>query len=100
MLAEFTVIPLEGGPHFSDKVAELINIIKESGLPYKLTAMGTIIEGDWNAVMAVIKKCHFHILKNNVRASTSIKIDDFQGRTGRLEGKVKSVLKKVKKVKL
>lgn len=97
MVVEFTIMHLEGGPHFSDKVAEIIDIVKASKIPHKLTAMGTILEGDWNEIMALIKKCHLAARKKSIRVYTSIRIDDFHGREGRLEGKVKSVMRKVKK---
>lgn len=98
MLAEFSIIPLEGGPHFSEQIAFIIKIVRESKLPYNLTSMGTIVEGDWNKIMALIKKCHKECLKKNQRVYTTIKIDDYKGRTGRMEGKVKSVKEKLKKM--
>ena len=51
MLIDLTVIPLRGGRHISDEVAEVIKLIDASGLPYQLTPSGTCIEGEWEVVM-------------------------------------------------
>jgi uncharacterized protein (TIGR00106 family) len=91
MIAEFTIVPLGDGEHLSPAVAEVLKIVDESGLPYELHAMGTIIEGDWGEVIALIGKCHHRVLEAHPRVSTSIRIDDHKGRRGRLHGKVEAV---------
>ena len=62
-----------------------------SGLPYKLGAMHTTIEGDAAQVMDVIMRCHRRMLELAPRVLTSITIDDRTGFSGRLDGKVKDV---------
>jgi uncharacterized protein (TIGR00106 family) len=91
MLAFFSMIPLGTGVSFSSKVADSIRIIEESGLDYKMTAMGTIIEGDWAEVSGVIGRCFEAMRKHSERVSCTIKIDDHAGRSGRLTGKIASV---------
>jgi uncharacterized protein (TIGR00106 family) len=91
MLAFFSMIPLGTGISFSSKVAESIRVIEESGLDYKMTAMGTILEGDWNEISEVIGKCFEAMHKHSERVSCTIKIDDHAGRDGRLTGKIASV---------
>jgi uncharacterized protein (TIGR00106 family) len=59
--------------------------------------MGTILEGNWDNIFKLIKKCHKKILKDSDRVLTTITIDDRKGRTGRIAGKVQSVKKKVGK---
>jgi uncharacterized protein (TIGR00106 family) len=95
MLLEFTIIPLDKGMHFSTYVAGMTDIIEKSGLPNKLTPMSTVIEGDWDECMALVKACRDEIAKDSMRISISIKIDDRIGATGRLEGKIKSVEEKL-----
>ncbi len=58
MLMELTVIPLGRGRSLSGDIAELIGLIDDSGLPYKATEFGTLIEGSWEQLMGVAKKCH------------------------------------------
>ena len=91
MLAFFSMIPLGTGVSFSSKVADSIRIIEESGLDYKMTAMGTIIEGDWDDISGVIGRCFEAMHKHSERVSCTIKIDDHAGRSGRLNGKIASV---------
>jgi uncharacterized protein YqgV (UPF0045/DUF77 family) len=57
--------------------------------------MGTNLEGEWDAVMAVIKACRDKLLESSSRISLSIKIDDRRGRDDRLRRKVASALDKV-----
>ena len=76
----------------SGDVAEVIKLIKSSGLDYQLGAMGTTVEGDPEAVFDLIKKLHMNMREHSQRISTSVKIDDDVRRpTGRLTGKVKAV---------
>ncbi len=97
MVVNFSIVPIGNESSLSAKVAEILEIVSESGIDYKLHAMGTILEGDWNEIMRLIKKCHKKILKDSDRVLTTITIDDRKGRTGRISGKVKSVEKKLSK---
>lgn len=75
----------------SAQIATIIDRIDRSGLPYQTHAMGTIVEGSWDDIMALIRQCHELILENNERVTTSIRIDDRKGCSGRLQGKIDSV---------
>jgi uncharacterized protein (TIGR00106 family) len=97
MLATFTIIPIGKGESISPIIAKVVKAVDRSGLDYKLTAMGTIVEGGWCDVMAVIKKCHDLVRRTSPRVLTSITIDDRKGAKKRLEGKVESVKKKIGK---
>jgi uncharacterized protein (TIGR00106 family) len=97
MLFELSVIPLGRGRSISGDVAELLKIIDASGLDYRLTAAGTILEGDWDRVMDVARRCHETMRKRTERVVTLIKIDDYGERTGRLAEAVASVEQKAGK---
>lgn len=97
ILAEFSITPIGAGESISEYVAECLKIVRESGVPHQLTAMGTIIEGDWDQVMAVIKACHLAVRSKCRRVSTLIKIDDREAPPGRIKAKVESVLQKLEK---
>jgi len=64
---------------------------------YKANPMGTVLEGEWDAVMAVIRKCHVEAMNDSERVVTSIKIDDRRGGEARMEKKLESVEKKLGK---
>jgi uncharacterized protein (TIGR00106 family) len=91
MLASFAVVPMGTEDGVKKLVAEVLSIVDRSGLPYKLGAMHTTIEGDAEEVMNVIMRCHRRMLELAPRVLTSITIDDRKGASGRLEGKVKDV---------
>ncbi len=97
MLAEFSVVPIGTGSSLGDKIAEVLRIVDASGLPYKVNPMGTVVEGDWNEVMALIRKCHATVMKSGERAMTTISIDDRKGRPNRIEKKIQSVEKRLGK---
>lgn len=56
MIAQFSIVPLGVGASVSSYVAKVIKIVDESGLPYRFHAMGTIVEGEWDQIMNLIKK--------------------------------------------
>jgi len=96
MLAEVSIAPSDHWDHMSPYVAELVRMIKASGLDYQLGPMGTTLEGDPDEVFALIGRLHMEMRRHSVRISTSIKIDDDVRRpVGRLRGKVASVEKEL-----
>jgi len=76
-------------------VARALEIVDKSGLPYKFTPMGTIVEGEWNEVLELIRRCHQAVGEVAPRVITRIVIDDRRGRTGLIESKVRSVEREV-----
>jgi uncharacterized protein (TIGR00106 family) len=97
MLVQFNILPVGVGSSIGDKVAEVLKIVDASGLPYKVTPMGTVIEGEWDEVMKLIKACHTTIIKTEERVITSMTIDDRPGRQNRIEEKVKSIERRLGK---
>jgi uncharacterized protein (TIGR00106 family) len=97
MLVEFSIVPVGKGVSVGSDIAKVIRIVENSGLPYKLNPMGTVVEGKWDEIMALIKRCHRVVLRNGERVVTSIKIDDRKGRSNMIEGKIISLEKRLKK---
>jgi uncharacterized protein (TIGR00106 family) len=91
MLASFSVVPIGVGEELKTQVAEVVGLIRDSGLPYRLGAMQTTVEGEPDAVFALIRRCHDHMRGLAPRVLTSITIDDREGATHRLTGKVADV---------
>lgn len=91
MLLEFSMFPTDRGESLGDYVARSVDIINKSGLPYQLSPMGTTIEGEWDDVMAVVKRCFERMNKDCNRISCSIKIDWRRGRTGQIKYKVEGL---------
>ena len=57
LLIELSMSPMDQGPSVSKWVARALEIIDRSGLDYRLGPMGTCIEGEWDEVMAVVRRC-------------------------------------------
>ena len=91
VLLEFAMSPLDKGVSLSPYVARSLDIIDRSGLPYQLTPMGTILEGEWEEVMAVVTACYKRMSQDCDRISTSMRIDYRAGKSGRLKSKVEAV---------
>lgn len=97
MLVEFSIIPLGVGSSLGAYLTEVLKIVDASGLPYKVNPMGTVIEGEWDATLKLIKKCHKTVMKSGERVVTTISIDDRKGKPNRIEEKVKSVERRIGK---
>jgi uncharacterized protein YqgV (UPF0045/DUF77 family) len=82
---------------FTPDVADLMKIIDASGLDYRLTAAGTIIEGTWDQLMSVAKNRHGEMRKKTDWVITLMKVGDYGNRSGRLTTAVESVEKKLGK---
>jgi uncharacterized protein (TIGR00106 family) len=97
MLVELSIIPIGTGSSIGDQLAEVLKIIDASGFPYKANPMGTVIEGEWDDIMKLTKKCHRAVMRTGERVLTTIIIDDRKGKTNRIEEKVKSIERRIGK---
>jgi uncharacterized protein (TIGR00106 family) len=95
VLLEFSMSPLAKGESVSPYVARSLEIIDASGLDYRLHAMGTIIEGEIEHVLDVLKKCFAAVSEDCDRITCTAKFDYRRGYSGRLESKVASVEEKL-----
>jgi uncharacterized protein (TIGR00106 family) len=91
MLVAFSVSPMGVGEDVADYVAEAVRVVRESGLPNRTDAMFTTIEGDWDEVMAVVKRAVDVVAAKAPRVSVSLKADIRPGVTGALDAKVEAV---------
>lgn len=91
MLAEFSVVPLGKGDSVSEYVAECLKIVDASGVNYRMNPMGTVLEGEYDAVMGLVKKCHTRVMEMTTRVITSVRIDDRRGTKVTLDSKIESV---------
>ncbi|MAR09884.1 MAG: hypothetical protein CL681_07890 [Blastopirellula sp.] len=91
VLLEFSISPMGTGASVSPYVARSLDIIDQSGLDYQLHAMGTIIEGELDEVLAVLQQCVDAIAEDCDRVTCTAKLDYRRGHSGRLQSKVASV---------
>jgi uncharacterized protein YqgV (UPF0045/DUF77 family) len=93
MLIAFSISPTAadetGG--VSEAVAEAVRVVRDSGLPYELTSMFTTVEGEWDEVMAVVKRAVDVVAETSPRFGLVLKADIRPGHVGELTGKVERV---------
>ena len=97
VLLEFSMSPLGKGESVSKYVSRSLDIIDKSGVDYRLNPMGTVLEGEWDDVLGVVKQCYERMKKDCPRISCVMKVDYRKGHKGRLAGKVASVEKQLKR---
>lgn len=97
VLLEFSMFPLDKGPSLSHHVSKSLNIIHESGLDYKLSPMGTTIEGSWNEILEVLTSCFNKMKEDCDRVAIHAKMDYRKGSSNRITMKVKSIEEKLGK---
>jgi uncharacterized protein (TIGR00106 family) len=93
MLVAFSISPSGGDDTggVSAAVAEAIRVVRESGLPNETNAMFTNIEGEWDDVMAVIKRAVDAVSATSPRVGLVLKADIRPGHTGQITAKVRRI---------
>jgi uncharacterized protein (TIGR00106 family) len=91
VVLDFSIFPLDKGASVSPYVARSLDIVDRSGIEYRCHAMGTLLEGDLDSLLGVVKQCFEALAVDCDRIECSIKLDYRKGRSGRLDGKVASV---------
>ena len=97
VIADLCVVPMGVGVSVSAHVAACERVLREAGLKIKLHAYGTNIEGEWDVVMAAIKRCHEVVHGMGApRISTTLKLGTRTDREQTMEEKVRSVEEKLR----
>lgn len=97
VLLEFSMSPLGKGESVGKYVSRSLKVIDESGVDYRLNPMGTVLEGNWDEVVEVVRNCFVKMKKDCNRISCTIKIDYRKSKKGRLSSKMASVERRVGK---
>ena len=96
MLLAFSISPQTSDQpdrSVSQAVAAAARVVRESGLPNETTSMFTTVEGEWEDVMAVVKRCVDAVAERTPRISLVMKADIRPGHTGQLTAKVERIEK-------
>lgn len=98
-LLEISVVPLgTPTPSIGDYIADVVLACKKSKVKYKLTDMGTIIEGRPNDLFKLAQKLHETPFKRGIkRVVTTLSIDDRRDKRVKIEDKVNSVMARIEK---
>ena len=87
-LIAVAIAPVGVGEELSKHVAEVVKVIRASGLPNKTYSMFTEIEGDWDSVMEVVKRATFVLAEKGIRTEVVLKADIRPGFDSTMEGKI------------
>lgn len=90
-LVAVAIAPFGEGDELAEEVAEVVKVIRESGLPNKTTSMFTEIEGPWDEVMKVVKEATFVLANKGIRTEVVLKADIRPGFTDTINKKTESV---------
>jgi uncharacterized protein (TIGR00106 family) len=95
MLCAFSITPLgaqaDGAASVGDIVSDAVRLVRESGLANETNAMFTNVEGDWDDVMALLKRCVEAVGARAPRVSVVAKFDIRPGHEDMLHSKIASV---------
>ncbi len=91
-----SIFPLDKGESVSSYVARAIKVIKDSGVPYKVSPMETVFETEeLERVFEIIKEC-FQVMKVDCnRIMANFKIDYRKGRREGINVKLQSIEEKL-----
>ncbi|RUM87110.1 MAG: thiamine-binding protein [Thermovibrio sp.] len=96
VLVEFAMFPTDKGESVSQYVSRIIKMVDESGIPYRLTPMGTVFETEtMDEALSVIKRAYELLEPDCNRVYSVVKFDIRKGRSNRLVQKIKSVEEKI-----
>ena len=98
-LVAVAISPCGTGEELSAEVAQVVKVIRESGLPNHTTSMFTEIEGEWDEVMRVVKAATFVLAEKGIRTEVVLKADIRPGFTNMIHSKVEKVNTNLEKVK-
>ncbi|MGY4686196.1 thiamine-binding protein [Petrotoga halophila] len=90
-LIAVAIAPIGIGDELAPKVAEVIKVIRDSGLPYHTTSMFTEIEGEWDEVMKVVKDATFVLANEGIRTEVVLKADIRPGFKNMMNVKVNKI---------
>jgi uncharacterized protein YqgV (UPF0045/DUF77 family) len=93
MLVAFSISPTSSDPSGSvtEAVAAAVRVVRESGLPNRTDSMFTTLEGEWDEVMAVVKRAVDVVAEVSPRVGLVLKADIRPGFDGQLTAKVERV---------
>ena len=98
VLLDLCVVPIGVGVSVSEYIAACERVINEAGLKHEMHMYGTNIEGEWDDVLAAVKKCHEVVHEMGApRISTTIRLGTRTDRNQSMEDKIKSVRLKISK---
>ncbi|WP_406480199.1 MTH1187 family thiamine-binding protein [Streptomyces platensis] len=95
MLIAFALTPMGVEENVADHIADAVKIVRESGLPNRSDSMYTMIEGDWDEVMDVVKRAAEAVAAKAPRVQLVLKADLWPGMPHPLDGKIELLERRI-----
>ena len=96
VMIDLCVVPIGVGVSVSEYVAACSRVLHDAGLETQLHAYGTNVEGEWDEVMAAVKRCHEVVHEMGApRITTTIRLGTRIDRAQTMHDKVRSVEEKL-----
>lgn len=96
VMIDICIVPLGVGVSVSDYVAACQKVLQEAGLSHQMHAYGTNVEGEWDEVMAAVKRCHEVVHEMGApRITTSMRLGTRTDREQNMQDKLQSVQDKL-----
>jgi len=90
-LVAVAIAPVGTGDELASHVAEVVRVIRKSGLPNRTTSMFTEIEGEWDEVMQVVKDATYVLASKGIRTEVVLKADIRPGFTNTIDIKIEKI---------
>ena len=96
-LVAVAIAPFGQGEELSQYVAEVVEVIRASGLKNRTYSMFTEIEGEWDEVMDCVKRATFVLAERGIRTEVVLKADIRPGYTNTMDGKIQRLNEQLEK---
>ena len=90
-LVAVAIAPLGVGDELAPEVAQVVRVIRESGLPNRTYSMFPEIEGEWDEVMRVVRDATLVLAEKGIRTEVILKADVRPGHNHMMDAKVAAV---------
>lgn len=92
VMIDLCVVPVGVGVSVSEYVTACQRVLEDAGLEYQMHAYGTNIQGDWDEVMAAVKRCHEVVHEMGApRITSSMRLGTRTDRDQSMQDKIDSV---------
>lgn len=92
VMIDICIVPLGVGVSVSEYVTACQKVLQKSGLEHQMHAYGTNVEGEWDEVMAAVKRCHEVVHEMGApRITTSMRLGTRTDREQTMDDKIQSV---------
>lgn len=96
VMIDICIVPLGVGVSVSEYVTACQRVLVDAGLEHQMHAYGTNVEGDWDDVMAAVKRCHEVVHEMGApRITSSMRLGTRTDREQSMADKIQSVTDKL-----